>query len=204
MELRPIKKWVDDHLFFRYASGGGAILPDSLHSPFTYAHGLIDIYKKSCPLKVPWHPKKWRNFAFVFTYLSFLWDLLLHTVTLLEDKHQKYRNKLVDILNSLACGKRMSCNNAMSINGTLSHIAFVIPHSCAYLANLLLFISEYPSKFTSRHPHALVILDLKWWFNILEKSPSPCNLVPHGPPIDIDLWVNLLMEWGIGIILGDK
>jgi hypothetical protein len=58
MELRPIKKWVDDHLFFRYASRGGFILPDSSCSPFTYAHGLVDIYEKLHPLKVPWYLKK--------------------------------------------------------------------------------------------------------------------------------------------------
>lgn len=204
MDLGPIKKWVDDHLFFRYATGGGIILPDGSHTPFTYAHGLVDIYAKSSPMKVPWHPKKWKDFAFIFTYLGFLWDLLLHTVTLPDEKRFKYRNKLADVLNALACGKRMSCKDAMSVNGTLSHIAFVIPHGRAYLANLSTFISEYPSKFASRHPPASVVSDLKWWFNILEKSLPPRNLIPHGPPVDIDLWVDASTEWGIGILLGDK
>jgi hypothetical protein len=187
MELGPIKKWVDDHLFFRYATGGGTLLADGSFMPFSYAHGLVDIYGKSSPLGVPWHPKKWNDFAFIFTYLGFLWDLLLHTVTLTDEKRLKYKNKLIIILDNLACGKRMSCKDAMSINGTLSHISFVIPYGRAYLANLSSFISEFPMKYAFRHPHTSVVSDLKWWLGILEKDLSPRSLTPRGDPKDIDL-----------------
>lgn len=204
MELRPIKKWLDDHIFFRYPSGGGSLLPDGTLTPFTYSHNLVDVYTKSRPLGVPWHPKKWRNYAFIFIYLSFLWDLILHTVTLPDDKCLKYRNKLVVILDALAHGKRMSCKDAMSINGTLSHIAFIIPHGHAYLANLSSFISEFSFKFTSRHPHTSVVMDLKWWLGILEHDLCPRSLVPHGLPQDINLWVDASTDWGIGMVLSER
>jgi hypothetical protein len=58
MELGPIKKWVDDHLFIRYPSSGGEQLENGSLSPYTYMHSLDRVLAKSGPLVVPWHPKK--------------------------------------------------------------------------------------------------------------------------------------------------
>lgn len=146
LELGPIKKWVDDHTFFRFAISGGLLLPDGSLSPFAYKHGLVEIYAHSKPLGIPWHPKKCRDFAFIFIYLGFLWDLIQRSVALPDEKRVKYRNKLTSLLNSLNKGIGISYKDAMSLNGTLSHVAFVIPHSRAYLANLCTFIASFPSS----------------------------------------------------------
>jgi len=84
-ELGPIKKWVDDHTFFRFACRGGETLPDEL-------------------LGVPWHPRKWQDFAFIFIYLSFLWNLINCTVELPEVKRTKYLGKLFPLLESVNHG----------------------------------------------------------------------------------------------------
>lgn len=195
---------MDDHTLFRFAVGGGLILPDGSVSPFLYKHGLVDIYAESKPLGVPWHPLKWRDFATLFIYLGLLWDLVSHTVTLPNEKREKYLHKLADVLSRLASGGRVSLKEAMSINGTLSHVTFVIPRGRSYLCNLSSFISTFSSRFSSRYPPPSVVSDLKWWFNILSSPPTPRNLVPKGAPQDPDLWVDTSTDWGIGMTLGGK
>jgi hypothetical protein len=206
LDLGPIKKWVDDHTFFRFATSGGLLLPDGSLSPFIYKHGLLEIYTLSKPLRVPWHPKKCRDFASIFVYLGFLWDLVQRSVTLPDKKRIKYRNKLASLLDVLNSRKSISYKDAMSLNGTLSHVTFVIPQGRAYLANLCTFIASFPSnsKFTKRHPPPSVKYDLKWWFNTLSRPPSARSLSPRGPLTDPDLWVDASTDWGVGIILGGK
>jgi hypothetical protein len=144
------------------------------------------------------------DFAFIFVYLGFLWDLVLHTVTLPDTKWMKYHNKLFTLLDTLASGKRISCKDTMSINRTLSHIVFIIPHGRAYLANLLSFIAEFPSIHVSHFPHTSVVSDLKWWLDVLNHTPPPCSHTLWGDLHDIDLWVDASTDWGIGLVIGDK
>jgi hypothetical protein len=94
LDISPIKKWVDDHSIFRFPIGGGYLLPDGSTAPFLFAFGLIDIFEKSLPLGIPWHPKKCIDFAYIFTYLGFLWDLVSRSVSLPEAKRLKYLAKV--------------------------------------------------------------------------------------------------------------
>lgn len=207
VDLGPIKKWVDDHTFFRFACGGGEKLADGSSAPFIYCHGLFDIYSHSKPLGIPWHPKKWRDFASIFIYLGFLWNLVDHTVALPDEKRIKYMNKVVNILEILGRGGRLTCKEAMSINGTLSHVSFVIPRGRAYLSNLSAFISQFnssSSRFAARHPPNSVVVDLQWWFDTLSRSSPARDLTPRGATQDIDMWVDASTEWGIGLLLGEK
>lgn len=206
LDVSPIKKWVDDHSIFRYPSSGGETLPDGSTAPYQYLFGLIQIYDKSRPLGVPWHPKKWTDFAFVFIYLGFLWNLTDRSVTLPEPKRMKYLGKVSDLLLALRTSSgrpgKMSCADAMSINGTLSHISFVIPHGRSYLANLSHFIAGFPehARHASHHPAPSVVSDLEWWRAVLSTPPVPRQLVSRGLPQDIDLWVDASTDWGIGLI----
>lgn len=206
-DFGPIKKWVDDHTFFRFAYGGGFRLADGSLSPFLYKHGLVDIYKRSRPLGVPWHPIKWRDFAALFIYLGFLWNLINHTVELPDEKREKYLRKIVSVLEIIGQGGRLTCKQAMSINGTLSHVSFVIPRGRTYLSNLSSFISQFgssSSKFAARHPPKSVVTDLQWWFETLSQ-PSPArDLTPRGSTQDLDLWVDASTDWGIGLLLGSR
>lgn len=210
LDVSPIKKWVDDHSIFRYPCGGGKTLPDGSVTPYEYLFGLIHIYDKSRPLGVPWHPVKWTDFAFAFTYLGFLWNLTDRSVTLPESKRLKYLAKVSDALRVLntTSGRpgRMSYLDAMSINGTLSHVSFVIPHGKSYLANLSHFIAGFSnsSRHASRHPAPSVISDLEWWHTMLSTQPQPRTLIPRGAPQDVDLWVDASTDWGVGLVFGGR
>lgn len=137
-------------------------------------------------------------------YLGFRWDLINKSVALPEAKQQKYLRKLTDLLSRLTSSQRISFTEAMSINGTLSHITFTIPHGRSYLSNISQFIAQYPSRFASRFPPPSVINDLKWWFNTLSHDQPPRSLSPRGSPIDIDIWVDASTDWGIGICIGNQ
>jgi hypothetical protein len=113
---------------------------------------LQDVYTHSRILGVPWHPTKWYDFADVFTYLGLLWDLTNRTVDLPDQKRRKYLHKITDLLAVSKGYHRVSCKDAMSIDSTFSHVAFIIPHGRAYLSNLSTFISEYPSRHAVRSP----------------------------------------------------
>lgn len=132
LDVSPIKKWVDDHSIFCFPTGGGVLLPDGSTTPYQYLFGLIEVYNKSWPLGVPWHPRKWTDFSFIFVYLGFLWNLTERSATFPEPKRLKpeYLSKVSDILASLKTTSghpgKLSCADAMSINGTLSHVSFII------------------------------------------------------------------------------
>ena len=73
-------------------------------------------------------------------------------VSLPEEKWLKYFAKVSNALEALEGGKKISCKAAISLSGTLSHIAFVYPHSHAYLSNLYTFVARFgphPSDFLS-------------------------------------------------------
>jgi hypothetical protein len=53
LELGPIKKWVDNHLFFCFICRGGELLLDRSRLPFRYVHSLKEIYEHSHLLGVP-------------------------------------------------------------------------------------------------------------------------------------------------------
>ena len=204
LKVSPVKKWVDDHLIFRIATSGGLNLPDGSMSPFKYPYSLNDIINLTAPLGVPWHTTKRQDFTFNVLYLGFLWDIPHKSVTLPDAKQQKYLAKIAGLLARLSSAQRISFTEAMSINGTLSHITFVIPHGRSYLSGISQFIAQYPSRFASRFPPPSVINDLKWWFNVLSHPPTPRSLSPRGPPVDLDLWVDASTDWGIGICIGQR
>jgi hypothetical protein len=126
------KKWVDDHTNFRFPRGGGETLPDGSSAPFHYTqssgrlHALFRTF--TCTLAFSWRPTKWHDFADVFTHLGLLWDLTNRTVDLPDEKRRKYLHKIADLLAVSKGYHRVSCKDAMSIDSTLSHVAFVIPH----------------------------------------------------------------------------
>jgi hypothetical protein len=204
LNISPIKKWVDDHSIFRFPVGGGYLCPDGSLSPYLFLFGLADIYDKSRPLGIPWHPKKCFDFALIFIYLGFLWDLTARSVALPEVKRLKYLAKLEKILAAIKSGRPLTHKEALSINGTLSHVTFVIPHGRAYLANLSRFIAQYHNNFVSRIPPSSVKNDLSWWFDVLSSPPPPRILTPRGPPQDLDVWVDASTDWGIGLVWGRR
>ena len=197
--IGPNEKWVDDLINFRY--------PISELSPgvYVYGHDIDDIFDLSCQLRVPWSAKKSGRHGTVGIYLGFLWNMLEKSVSLPEEKRVKYLAKIRDALDALEGGRKMPGKVAISLAGTLSHIAFVYPQGRAYLSNLYAFVASFgprPSEFISRWPPRSVISDLHWWREVLGIPGIKRTLHARGKPRDLDIWVDASTDWGIGVVVG--
>jgi hypothetical protein len=53
-------------------------------------------------------------------------------------------------------------------------------------------------------PASSVILDLEWWYDTLNVKTTPRNLKPRGLSQDLDFWVDVSTDWGIGLVLKDR
>jgi hypothetical protein len=134
-------------------------------------------------------------------YLGFLWDLAAQTVTILETKRSKYLRKVTLMLDSIDRGHRISHADAMSVNGTLSHVCFVVSHGRAYMPNLCHFISSFKNEFAHRYaPHSMTS-DLRWWQEILSSPTHPRYLVKRSKIDDLDIWVDASTSFRIGILI---
>lgn len=201
MGVGPVVKWVDDFTIFRYAVSAGSGL---LSGSFCYNYGLTDIKEMIAPLRVPWHTSKGQDFDFTFTYVGFRWDIEKREVYLTDEKRQKFKDRVDDFLlryNSI----RAPLHAALTLGGSLSHIAFVYPHGRSYLSNIYTWISLFSSEFreASRYLSRSVTTDLRWWSKTLEDSSWRRSLSPKGDTLDLGIWVDASTDWGIGLIWGN-
>lgn len=152
-DIGPLKKWVDDFLFFRY--------PTSTN-PSTFTYDLADIYTLAENLGWPWKVSKTRPFATVFNYIGFLWDLVHKTIQIPDKKKLRYVEKLA----SWVHGASFTRKEAESVLGTLVHCSLAVPDGRSRLPAISKFTSSFAhstSPFTRRVPNASVLNDLSWW-----------------------------------------
>lgn len=199
MGVGPVIKWVDDFVIFRYpvkphVNGANT-------SSFTYAYGLKDIKDMISPLRVPWHATKGQDFDVSFTYVGFRWNINLREVHLTDEKRQKFKERVDNFILRYS-SIRAPLHAALTISGSLSHVAFVYPHGRTYLSNIYTWISQFPSEFrdSSRYVSRSVKSDLDWWSQTLADVSWRRSLSPKGPSLDLGIWVDASTEWGVGLI----
>ena len=152
-------------------------------------------------LGVPWHPieSKGQDFQSVVSYIGFVWSLEGFSVSLSCKKHTKYLSKVSTLL--FIATKKVSHKECLSIHGTLQHITFIYRDGSAFLTPLSSFLSKFCNDFMFLHIPALVLKCLHWWQAILSTPCAAHSLMPR-PMVDLDIWVNMLTNWGIGVIIG--
>jgi hypothetical protein len=197
LEVGPVRKWVDDFVVFRFPISGDGSLGD----PYLYLYDRESMLAKIESLGIPWHKSKGQDFDSSFVYLGFHWDLASKTVSLTDEKRLKFKGRVDDFLR-LYENSQAPIDAILSLNGSLSHIAFVYPRGRSFLPNISAFTSSFPSNFHHRYPPKSVISDLKWWSRTLAISDWKCSLRPRLPVQDIGLFVDASTSWGIGLILG--
>lgn len=192
------KKWVDDLSNVREPTGIDA------NGAWIYSHGVQDIFDVTAPLGVPWKAAKCFDYAFSVIYLGFLWDLPARTVSLPEEKRVRYLAKVEALLAVIDAGKQVTYSDAMSVNGTLSHIAFVYPQGRAYLTSLSAFTAKFPSRLALRWPPHSLVSDLRWWLDTLRAPGVYRSLTPRGELRDLGISVDASTSWGVGVVIGGK
>lgn len=192
----PSPKWVDDLAQFRYPTG-------TWLGQYTYAHDIDALFRITTPLGVPWKPGKCSDYAYMLTYVGFLWDLRERTVALPEDKRLKFLAELGSFLSAIERGP-VSVRECMTILGKLSHITFVFQQGRAYLTNLSSFIASFTNNHATSDAPSSVIADMKWWKEVLRGPQVPRSLQARGKLLDLNIWVDASTGWGIGIMIGSQ
>lgn len=190
--IGPIKKWVDNFVFFR--------TPIPSMNPPAFAYNEESIYQIGTTFGLPWKKKKTRPFSNTFIYLGFLWDIQARTVAIPEPKKAKY----LDRLKLFAEGNRASRELAEKVLGTLVHCALAVPTGRSRLPS---FASYTASFGYLDNPHALRTIptpvrdDIAWWSQTLSTPFCGSRISTPPPPVDLDFWVDASTSFGIGIIL---
>jgi len=147
--ISPSLKCVDDFVFFRVPSYFDTDAAGMVN--YSYSYDLTSVMKITDPLGIPWHPieVKGQDFGLQVSYVGFVWNLELHTVSLSPKKHIKYLEK---VHSSLCTLNALSQKHCTSILGTLQHISFIYRDSHSRLPPFASFISKFPNDFAMRMP----------------------------------------------------
>ena len=98
---------------------------------------------------------------------------------------------------------KVSWKEVMSIHSTLQHICFIYRQGHSLLPAFSSFIAKFPNDFARHHIPKAVQDSLTWWISILQSPSNSCSLLPR-KSIDPGVWVDALMDWGIGVIIGNR
>ncbi|CUA67876.1 hypothetical protein RSOLAG22IIIB_07569 [Rhizoctonia solani] len=189
--LGPVRKWVDDFVFFRSPPP----TPDS--SP---RFSLEDIYALAATLGWPWKDTKTTPFGPSFTYLGLEWHIPTRTVSITQPKRDKYIGRAREWLSS---GK-VTLNQTETLLGSLSHCTQVITDGRPHLAGLIAFCTQFTSargaRFQTRTAPPRALEEVGWW---LDRLSAPCTrtLRPPHPHLEYELFMDASTSFGIGLII---
>jgi len=177
-----------------------------IEGAFCYAYDKDEATSRFSSLGVSWHKEKGDPcFLSAHVYISFLWDLTNHTVSLPLKKHLKFAEHVCLFILLYECKKCPLCE-VDKIHGSLCHVAFVYIEGHSHLPSLSNFAASFKGDehilcFT---PYSM-ISDLKWWFDVLaNRLAFICSLLPIGPLQDLGIYVDASTSWGIGILIASQ
>jgi len=115
------------------------------------------------PLSIPWHPisKIGQGFSPSFKYLSFIWSLPGHLVSLPEDKQIKVLQKLKSFISDKL--PHVSQKQCASLHASLKYIAFIYQDAHSKIPALSCFLSKFQNDFVLHNVPHMVLDDLSLW-----------------------------------------
>jgi hypothetical protein len=143
---------------------------------------------------------KTKDFAPLFRYLGFTWDLVSKRVAIPNDKRSRYIKKL----EPWVAGAGFTRAETEWIHGTLVHRSLAVPSGQSHLVALSRFASLFEhssSKFTRRTPGLLVLSDIKFWRHLL--ADGNCGSTLSRPPAlaNCQYWVDASTSYGISVVI---
>ena len=129
---------------------------------------MEDIDDYSAHLGIPWQHSKDLPFSSSTSYLGFMWDLAVRTMSLSERKKIKY----AEVLDSWCQCCTHTLKELEQLYGKLLHASLVIPQGHAYITGLeAMFPLFCHEPFKPRTPPRAVPQDLTWWTSHLRSAP---------------------------------
>jgi hypothetical protein len=137
--VHPVPKYEDDLSPFRFPTPNGRFT----EGEYRYDYDCTEILRRVSPLSVPWHEEKGnRTFTSITTFIGFLWDMERKTVSLPENQHRKFHERVRRFLASFSNQPCMT-RDVEKIHGSLCHVAFVHLDGRSHLPSLSNFASSF-------------------------------------------------------------
>jgi hypothetical protein len=143
-----------------------------------YPYTLTEVNQITTGLGIPWEQLKDRDFSDTFIFTGFLWDLKNRTVTIPDEKRDKYLQAIAD----WSGRPTHDLGETQKLYGKLLHVSALITEGQAYLTTLERMISLFRNRpFKLYHAPKGTDVDLKWWSHTLS---SPSIVCPIPDPCD--------------------
>jgi len=188
----------DEDMQFPIKDLSGATPRSEHEAQFTY--GMEDINRITAQLGIPWEESKDVPFGTTIRYIGLEWDIARRTVSLPEDKKEKYKAAIIEWFSHTT----HTLDEVQSLYGKLMHASHVIPPGRAYLTRLEIFMGNFhDTPFKPRTPPKGSNADLEWWSSRLQLPrltrpiPGPVILHDHSAYSDASSGV------GIGVVVGE-
>ena len=123
--MYPIMKYEDDLCVFRFPTTQNSV-SDQTPAAYSYAYDRPSALSFIKELNIPWHPDKGQDFDETFKYIGFLWNITARTVSLPEEKRQKFLDRTRNFISAFQA-QCCAVRDVMKIHGSLCHIAYVYP-----------------------------------------------------------------------------
>ena len=138
---------------------------------FTYS--MADIDRLSVSLGIPWETSKDIPFTTTPTFIGFIWDLRLLTVSLSPSKITKY----LASIEAWSAAPTHTLQEIQALYGKLLHACLVYPVGRSRLTGLEVMLSTGRDRpFVPRHAPVAVRSELVWWTNQLRGNTTPCPI----------------------------
>jgi hypothetical protein len=161
------------------------------------------IFRIALELGWPWALDKFRDFAFLFLYLSFQWDLTLKLVSIPLNKRSKYLTCLALWLP----GGFVSRNDCETLIGCLQHCCLVLREGRSHMPLFYRLLSSFKSSTSPSVTHKippLVLDNVSWWMSQLSAELCACHLCPIPDPLPPVVFVDASTSFGIGFLADSR
>ncbi|KAG8952221.1 hypothetical protein FRC04_004928 [Tulasnella sp. 424] len=168
--LQPTRNWVDDFVSFRFP------IPDTNPQRFLYNEDTI------------------------YAIGEELGDIPARTVSIPEEKKDKYRKRIQDALTK----GRLKRKEVEKVIGTLTHCALATELGRTHLSSIANFLASFAHY---QNPHLSLAIptrtrdDLQWWLAHLADPFCGSRIRTPPDPEDLDFWVDASTSYGIGVVL---
>lgn len=166
-----------------------------------YTYNLSDVDRISDQLGIPWERSKDVDFCPSFPFIGFVWDIEKKTVTLRQEKKEKYLLAIKEWRKS----RTHTLGEAQKLYGKLSHASLAHPEGRPYLVNLEATLGIFhDSPHVPRTPPRQLPADLDWWTAELSK-PTIGRSIPTAHKVhDVAAFSDASSSTGIAIIIGTR
>ncbi|KNF04476.1 hypothetical protein PSTG_02389 [Puccinia striiformis f. sp. tritici PST-78] len=183
--LVNIFRWVDDNLFVRFQGDDVS---------------MEEVVIKSQELGVMTNRSKYSPFGNEQKFIGFIWNGVLKTVRLPEEK---IAQRIAQIEVFLDVQQKFSYEQVKVLAGRLNHVSYLLPHLKCHLNSLYRWLKSWIYRKAKQFTPMDVVLDLRKWVDTLENF-EPTRIINWGPPIDVGWVGDASTSFGVGILVGKK